>query len=134
MRHLFTYGTLMSPDVMRAVAGCERQAEPAGLSGFRRYAVKGADFPAIIASPGAQLIGQLYRNLPPLAWVRLDRFEGDMYARETRSVTLQNDVELAVEVYVLQPGYRNCLAANDWDFDRFVATARHRYLKKFRRP
>ena len=134
MRHLFTYGTLMSPDIMHAVAGCRRDGEPALLSGFRRYAVKGADYPAIIESPEAEISGRLYRNLPSFAWQRLDRFEGNMYARLTRAVLAEDGSEILAEVYVLKPAYRHCLTADDWDFDRFTATARQRYLQELGRP
>ena len=119
---------------MHAVAGCRRDGEPALLSGFRRYAVKGADYPAIIESPDAELSGCLYRNLPPFSWQRLDRFEGDMYARLTCAVLAEDGLEIAAEVYVLKPGYRHCLTADDWDFDRFKATARQRYLQELRTP
>lgn len=41
MASLFVYGTLMFPQVLRAVLGGNLAAEPARLTGYRRCALRG---------------------------------------------------------------------------------------------
>jgi hypothetical protein len=50
MPHLFTYGTLMFPEVWQAVVGKEFQTLPAQLPNFQIFRVKDAVYPGIIAA------------------------------------------------------------------------------------
>jgi gamma-glutamylcyclotransferase (GGCT)/AIG2-like uncharacterized protein YtfP len=47
--HLFTYGTLMFPEVWQAVVGRQFETTPAQLPGYEIYRVAGALYPGIIA-------------------------------------------------------------------------------------
>lgn len=49
MLHLFTYGTLMFPEVWRVVVGKEFQTLPAVAPGYQIFHVRGAVYPGIIA-------------------------------------------------------------------------------------
>lgn len=66
--------------------------QPAKLHGYRRYRVRGADYPAIIAaSPSSEssrtsVLGTLVSGLTDGDIYRLDRFEGNEYVREEVSV------------------------------------------------
>jgi gamma-glutamylcyclotransferase (GGCT)/AIG2-like uncharacterized protein YtfP len=130
MDQLFAYGTLMCPDIFRTVAGISRRGEPAMISGFQRYAVRGESYPAIVPAPGCEVSGVVYGRISRFAWSRLDRFEGSMYQRLAVDVMRSQGVRLAAQVYVLQPALRHCLDDSDWDFQEFVKTARKVYLKK----
>ena len=73
----FTYGSLMSEDIMSAVSGVCAAYCSAKLDGYRRHPVIGAEYPGMVARAGHQVCGELYLDLPPSAWPRLDRFEGE---------------------------------------------------------
>ncbi|KAJ5223700.1 hypothetical protein N7468_008242 [Penicillium chermesinum] len=56
--------------------------QPAELQGYRRHRVRGADYPAIVASRGSKVLGILVSGLTDGDVYRLDRFEGSEYAHE----------------------------------------------------
>lgn len=69
--------------------------------------------------------GCLYQDLPDSAWASLDRFEGEMYAREQVQVALEEgtllDTLLQAEVYVVRSEFLHRLDSMDWDFAAFLA-------------
>jgi gamma-glutamylcyclotransferase (GGCT)/AIG2-like uncharacterized protein YtfP len=50
MLHLFTYGTLMFPEVWRVVVGKDFESTPAQLPGYQIFRVRDAVYPGIIAT------------------------------------------------------------------------------------
>lgn len=102
MENLFAYGTLMCDDIMREVSGCDLSHRPGTLHGYSRRAVKGEDYPAIVADETGVVVGVIYLDVPDSAWRRLDAFEGEMYARQAVQVDLSDGVTLVAGVYVVQ--------------------------------
>lgn len=129
--HCFTYGSLMSADIMDAVCGVRAAASPARLDGFARHPVIGQEYPGMVPSPGGGVEGVLYLDLPDAAWLRLDAFEGDEYARETVEVALADGRRLAAWTYVFKPELAARLGAGEWDFGRFLATGKARFTAQF---
>jgi gamma-glutamylcyclotransferase (GGCT)/AIG2-like uncharacterized protein YtfP len=67
--HLFTYGTLMFPEVWQAVVGKHFETSPAQLPGYEIFRVAGALYPGIItanSSPSGR--GQVREQLSPPSW------------------------------------------------------------------
>jgi gamma-glutamylcyclotransferase (GGCT)/AIG2-like uncharacterized protein YtfP len=116
---LFTYGTLMVPEVMSAVCRTSFPAEKAVLAGFSRYGIKNEVFPAIIEKNGARTDGLLYRGISRKAIERLDAFEGDIYCRKEVKVTLTDGCEVCCLTYVLKDQHRHLLSGNLWNVDLF---------------
>jgi len=89
----FTYGSLMWPDIMARVCGCEASELMhcrAWLSGHSRHPVLGQDYPGLVVRRGAApLQGVLYRGLSPHHLQRLDAFEGQEYERVAVEVALE---------------------------------------------
>ncbi|KAL3478382.1 putative disease resistance protein Aig2 [Aspergillus californicus] len=118
---LFFYGTLMAPQILhRVIHGSATPSQwqkdlltfrPAILHGFRRYKVRGADYPGIIASsapgwdsaslPGvsaaettptatasASVLGTVVSGLTDGDIHRLDIFEGGDYTRQKVNVRI----------------------------------------------
>jgi gamma-glutamylcyclotransferase (GGCT)/AIG2-like uncharacterized protein YtfP len=129
MDRLFAYGTLMWPEILEEVAGCRLPSEPATLRGYARRAVRGESYPGIVEDPGGRVEGVLYRGVPPQAWDRLDRFEGEMYARTLVQAELADGIPLPAGAYVVKPAFRDRLDAIDWDPAAFA----RRDLARFRR-
>ena len=79
----FFYGTLIDPDVRRAVLGrlAPATVEPAILLGWRRFAAKGVTFPIARPDPKAEIDGVIARGLSAEAGRKLDAYEGPGYRR-----------------------------------------------------
>ena len=124
---LFAYGTLMLPEVMEIVAGPGRSALPAVLAGHRRRRLHGEVFPALVPDAGESVAGVLWDGLDAAALARLDRFEGPLYERTVRRVTLASGEEREACVYVLRPERRELASPEAWD----EADFRARHLAAF---
>ena len=112
--HVFTYGSLMFPEVWLRVTGQPGVALAARLDGYARYAVSGVSYPGIVAELGS-VAGVLYLDVTPEALARLDRFEGNEYLRREVVVTYENDIQLVAQAYV----WRERLAGEAWNPDVF---------------
>lgn len=98
--HVFTYGSLMFAEVWRPLVAGRYLREPAVLPGYRRFAVPGVAYPGIVATPGQEVAGLLYRDVASDDLARLDRFEGAEYRRDALQVTLADGSALVAETYV----------------------------------
>ena len=117
---LFAYGTLMSEAIMRQISGQLIKGEAATLNNFRRLAILGEEYPAVIAAAGYQVDGLLYDGLSEEAWERLDAFEGDEYQRQQVQLTTANGVIRHADVYIFKQEYHHRLSDQEWDFTRFI--------------
>lgn len=129
--HCFTYGSLMCPDIMAAVAGSAHRSVPATLSGYRRSPVLGQAYPGIRPDPDHRVAGVLYFDVSAPAWQRLDAFEGEEYERERVIVTLDEGVALEAWVYVYRPRFAHRLGAGEWDYERFLRTGKARFMAQW---
>lgn len=118
--NVFTYGSLMYPQVWDRVVRGRYRSATARLAGFRRRALIGASYPAAIPDPAALIRGRLYFDVSPDDLVRLDAFEADEYRRDEVDVQVDVDgesVPARAQVYVYLVESR--LAPQDWDVARF---------------
>jgi len=85
---LFAYGTLLSLRVQRTVLGREIAGSPARLAGFRMSTIAdGAEvFPNLIPDPHGSVDGQIL-DVTEEELARVDRYEGDLYARHRVTAT-----------------------------------------------
>ena len=92
---LFAYGTLLNPGVQRAVIGREVSGGGARLPGFRKTTIEDGDevFPNLIPDPDEHVDGQIL-DLSDEELARIDRYEGDLYARHR--VTVSDGLEVWV--------------------------------------
>jgi len=86
---LFFFGTLTDADLLRAVLG--RRIEPgelesATLTGFRRVAVAGAPYPALLPRSGATVPGVLFRPRGRRELARIAFFEAGYRLRRCRAI------------------------------------------------
>lgn len=127
----FTYGSLMCADIMARVSGLDLSGEVAELPGHIRHPVAGEDYPGVVAEPLGVVSGILYRGVDGAALVRLDAFEGAMYARLPVAVRLADGATVAAWCYVFREPYRHLLQAGDWSFERFLAEGKARFLARY---
>lgn len=110
---LFTYGTLESAELMRAVIGRLPRAVPGILNGFQRFQIKGQSFPAIIPARGKRTPGTLYFGLNRRDLTQLDRFEGQLYRRCQVRVRTARRWHHA-EAYLLKERHYGRLTRESW--------------------
>lgn len=127
----FTYGTLMSAEIMRHVSGRRFNAEPATLPDHSRHPVRDAPYPGIRTNPGQSVHGVLYRGVDSLALNRLDAFEGSQYERRTVRVITGDGREKAAQAYVFKPALNHLLLPGDWDYEQFLAHAARRFRRHY---
>ena len=131
---VFTYGTLLLPDVMQAVTGQSFPSEEAVLYDYIRFQVRDKVYPGIIPARGARVTGRLYSGTDPLALLLLDRFEGDLYERRVVQVITATGTSLDAYAYVIAPMHRRSLSTQAWSVSRFVrlhAPAYRRACRQF---
>ena len=134
----FTYGSLMSPEIMARVSGVPAAslvAQPAWLAGFARHPVRGEEYPGIVPDAGAPtLCGVLYTDLPEMVWQRLDAFEGSEYERISVDVQLSPAPEGATRtawVYRFKDSLRDRLLPGDWDAEAFAHRGKARFEAQY---
>lgn len=88
--NVFTYGSLMFPEVWERVTGSGLRGEPARLHGFEARVIDGQSYPALVPKPGGVTDGVVYLEVGSVEVERLDGFEGDFYER------LEVEVEAAM--------------------------------------
>ena len=124
---LFAYGTLLFEDIFTRVCGTRRQRADATLADFARLRVRGASYPALIASSGCQTQGVVYYDIENALWARLDAFEGPQYAREIVHVSVGEEI-VAAATYVFQSAYAHLLDNTSWSPAWFARNALSDYL------
>jgi gamma-glutamylcyclotransferase (GGCT)/AIG2-like uncharacterized protein YtfP len=129
MKNLFAYGTLMCGDIMAEVSGCRLSCISGTLAGYRRRSVKGEYYPAIVPDEKGFVNGVVYRDVPDSAWARLDRFEGEMYAKKIVYINIVDDEILLSMAYVIMPEYMDRLGGN-WNFSDFVRNHKADFEKR----
>lgn len=127
--HLFTYGTLMFPEVWRRIAIREAQNERATLNGFAIYRVKNAVFPGILRAREVDRVsGVLYRDLDEEVLFELDAYESDFYERQAVWVTTEAGEHVECQVYVIPARNRDKLSDEPWDAEWFAQHKLEHYL------
>jgi gamma-glutamylcyclotransferase (GGCT)/AIG2-like uncharacterized protein YtfP len=121
--HVFTYGTLMFPEVWQAVVGRQFATVRATAFGYAIYRVRDAVFPGIIAADQSDRVrGVVYLDVDPSSIRRLDVFEDDFYRRLTLQLACDDGQRRSADAYVVPNENRNILTNELWDADQFVST------------
>ena len=129
--NIFTYGTLMIPEVMAAVTTRKFRSIDAILKGYARFTVQGESYPGIIPAADAVTIGIIYVGVDGWSLERLDAFEGDLYQRTPVRVETEKEDILNAETYVIKPRYRSCLSSKEWNAKEFVRKHLASFLKTY---
>lgn len=127
---LFCYGTLQLTHVFKQVCGVKRLSQPALLSGYGCYYLRGEVYPGLRLEPGQQVQGYLYQGIDMKLWRKLDAFEGSEYQRQFCEVLLLRSGEtVPAQVYLLSPRANGRLSMRRWTKREFE----QRYLTGFLR-
>jgi gamma-glutamylcyclotransferase (GGCT)/AIG2-like uncharacterized protein YtfP len=120
--HVFTYGTLMFPEVWRAVVGRMFDTVQGTAAGYAIFRVADAVFPGIMAAGDSDVVrGVVYLNVDHSSLARLDLFEDDFYERQTLWIECQDHQRRAADAYVVPVDKREILTDEPWDREAFIA-------------
>jgi gamma-glutamylcyclotransferase (GGCT)/AIG2-like uncharacterized protein YtfP len=114
--NVFTYGSLMFPEVWNRVVRGAYASCPARLDAYRRHALLDVSYPAIVAEEGASVDGVLYLDVDAADLARLDAFEGAEYRRDALMVTTGAGI-VPAQSYVWLDASR--LSGQPWLPERF---------------
>jgi gamma-glutamylcyclotransferase (GGCT)/AIG2-like uncharacterized protein YtfP len=131
MQHLFAYGSLMCEDIMLEASGYAPSSRPATLKEYRRYTIKGERYPGIAPFAGSTVEGIVYLDVPESAWVRLDKFEGDLYMRKSVYIEVNKEF-LPAATYVVKPEFYDFLDDVEWSFSDFLRNTKADFLKSYK--
>ncbi len=121
--NVFTYGTLMFPEVWRTVVGNQFEMVEATLPGYQIFRIRDAVFPGIAAANGPGAVrGVVYLDVDAPSVARLDKFEDDFYRRRTLSVDCDDGQQRSAEAYVVPPANLHVLTDEPWQREAFVAS------------
>jgi len=126
MQNIFVYGTLQSEPIISKLTGKYFSSFPAILQGYKRYRVKGHDYPAIVAEESSETKGLVVMNVEDSDLHILSFYEGDEYEKKIVSVLLNNE-PTDVLVFVWVKGIEH-LENQEWDFGQFQENSLEHYL------
>ncbi|HMP05807.1 MAG TPA: gamma-glutamylcyclotransferase [Lacipirellulaceae bacterium] len=127
--HLFTYGTLMFPEVWQAVVGREFAFASGAVFGYKVRRVKNGVYPVMLETIAtARVAGKIYLDVDEAALGVLDDFESDFYQRTPVVVNLADGAQLACHAYVLPDQRRDWASDDHWIADEFARRHLAAYL------
>ncbi|MGH3720614.1 MAG: gamma-glutamylcyclotransferase family protein [Pseudonocardiaceae bacterium] len=121
---LFTYGTLLFPEVLRALLGRVPQSQPASADGWRVATLENRSYPGLVAIPGETVHGRLLIGLSGDEWSLLDDFEDRRY--ELRRIALLDRQDGLTYVWVNDSE----ACPNTWDAQSFALTYLPAYVER----
>ncbi|HVT28869.1 MAG TPA: gamma-glutamylcyclotransferase family protein [Lacipirellulaceae bacterium] len=120
---VFTYGTLMFPEVWEVVVGSSFATVVGTAAGFEIFRIRDAVFPGIIEDAGTNAVeGVVYLDVDSAAVARLDRFEDDFYVRRALTIECRDGRRRTAEAYVVPQANRHVLTDEPWNRESFVAS------------
>jgi len=87
--------------VLRVLLRRVPQHAAARVRGYRRFALEGRPYPAIVREKDAQVIGKVLLDLTPSELRILDDFEGDEYERVTVQAALVIQIRIILIINIL---------------------------------
>ncbi|PLX43011.1 MAG: gamma-glutamylcyclotransferase [Deltaproteobacteria bacterium] len=125
---LFVYGTLIFPEVVRALLGALPEATPAVANGFSARTLSGRIYPGLLKEEGESAKGVLYQGLDSQMMEVLDRFEGEEYTLSIISVQCGEE-EVDALVYLLSAPFAHLINKERWDLMAFKRDHLSRYVE-----
>lgn len=126
--NVFTYGSLMYPDIFEQVTGSLPVSLPAVAHNWLRHGLANRAYPGAMPSDldDAVIEGVLWLDLTPAALSALDEFEGHEYRRIAIEVKADNG--LTHRAYIYQWLLRDQVQGS-WDLVDFETNHRQRFVQ-----
>lgn len=117
----FVYGTLMYRPILLKLLSRIPENSNAYIKGYRRRALKGYVYPAIVPSPVSEVQGLFLQGLSDMEMEILDAYEGIEYYKQNVQVYSPNKEPKAAIAYVWKEEYSHLIdkTKDDWDQEAF---------------
>jgi gamma-glutamylcyclotransferase (GGCT)/AIG2-like uncharacterized protein YtfP len=115
--NIFTYGSLMFPEVWDRVVRGRYRSAPAIVTGYARFAITAETYPGMVPAAGETVRGVVYFDVTPQDIALLDAFEGSDYRRDMLLATLDSGGTAPADGYIYLHATRLANAA--WDPESF---------------
>ncbi len=129
--NVFVYGTLMHPEVMRAITNRVHTPHGAVLTGYARYRVMGELYPGLTPEQDAETPGILFQGLTGAELRKLDAFEGSLYQRVRVAVRLEAGDSVEAQTYVIVPSCRYRLSDRPWSINAFGRQGLRQFIERY---
>ncbi len=127
--HLFTYGTLMFPEVWKRISIDRFPSQPAKLPGYAIYRVKDAVYPGIISADKESVVdGVLYDGIDEDTLFELDTYESNFYERIPVLAYTADGLQVECQAYIVPNSRHEMLSNEPWDADQFREQELEKYL------
>jgi gamma-glutamylcyclotransferase (GGCT)/AIG2-like uncharacterized protein YtfP len=121
--HVFTYGSLMFPEVWRSVVGRDFATIAGTAAGYSIFRVRDVAFPGITpAGKGSSVAGLIYLDVDNESIARLDRFEDTFYDRLSIEIDCVDGERRLAGAYVVSAKNRHVLTAEPWTAEWFESS------------
>ena len=117
-KNIFTYGSLMFPEVWTRVVVGPYRSMRARLEGYARYEVRDQTYPGMVKQLGSSVEGVLYLDVNDADLAMLDHFEGDDYERVALEVACEDGIVRETDTYLYRLPDR--LLKTAWRPDAFA--------------
>ena len=128
---LFTYGTLMIPEIISGLIGRSISGRPATLHGYQRSLIIDATYPGIAPQCNQVVPGILYLSLKHQEIEILNDYEGDLYILSAVQVRLIHGSVSEAKTYILKNEYHHLLTNQDWDLTTFKRQSQATFLRTY---
>lgn len=115
--HIFTYGSLMFPQIWQRVVRGNYRSAAATAPGYARYALADDTYPGMIARPQTTVEGVLYFDVDTQDVAALDAFEGSEYRRDQIDVVIDSGETVIACTYIFMAEQR--LSSLPWEPQAF---------------
>ena len=124
----FAYGSLIFPEIMYRVTGCQPKVKDAVLENYSRYLVENACYPGITKKACGHVSGKLYLEVSQAAFKALDNFEGKLYERREVEIVTELKI-LKAQTFVITSEYIDRLSSRPWNPDTFRRKDYNAFIK-----
>lgn len=130
--NLFTYGTLMFPEVWRRVVPREFASQAATVAGYRVRRAAGELFPVMLpADADDRVPGVTYFGVDAEAIALLDAYESTLYDRLAVEAVLDDGRTVMCQAYVLPTERAQFASDEPWTAAWFREQALDAYLRQW---
>jgi len=129
MYNVFVYGSLLFREMVEKLCGKTVEMKQASLPGYKRFAVKGAEFPAIVKDETSKVEGKLILNLSKKDLDILTFYEGDEYECTPVEVQTEKEEIILAHAFTWIAGLEK-LFDFDWNAKTFEEEALKLYINE----
>jgi len=121
MQNIFVYGSLMFPEIVKAITNKEFEMIDFKLLGYKRYWLKDRNYPALVDDENSFVLWKMILNVDEKSLKLLDYFEWDEYFKK--------ELEIDNKRFIVYLWKKELYDFLNWDWDE--KEFKEKYLEKY---